>query len=239
MLLEQTKPFLTAYWHNLINITYAISPTLLTSYLPKGVTLATKDGKAFVSLVAFSFEETKVKGIKIPFHVNFPEINLRFYVNYKGKVAVCFINEFVPKQCIALVANKLYNEPYIAYPMKVSTEVNEKQQELTISHQITKRKQVHRLKAIVSTQSYTPESNTIAHYFKEHDLGLGIDKKGRTLYYRVEHPIWAIYPIKEYIVQMDFEQLYGKPWGILNTLEPLHILVAKGSKIAVYPPQIS
>ena len=45
------KPFLTAGWTNLINITYAVPPEMLFPYLPKGVEPDIINGKAFVSLV--------------------------------------------------------------------------------------------------------------------------------------------------------------------------------------------
>ena len=113
------NPFLTAHWRNLINLTYRVPPSLLKQHVPKGVELDIQEGDAFVSLVAFEFLNTKVKGLKIPFHVDFPEINLRYYVKYKGKNAVCFIREFVPKYCIATIANRLYNEPYLSIPYEM------------------------------------------------------------------------------------------------------------------------
>ena len=107
-----SSKFLTATWARLLNLTYGVDPKLLEPHVPPGVDLDVIDGQAFVSLVAFDFLDTKVKGIKLPFHVNFPEINLRYYLKYKGKTGVAFIKEFVPKFCIAFVADKIYNEPY-------------------------------------------------------------------------------------------------------------------------------
>lgn len=62
------------------------------------------------------FVNTKILGIKIPFHANFEEVNLRFYVkrleNNIWKRGVVFIKEIVPKPAITLVANTMYNENY-------------------------------------------------------------------------------------------------------------------------------
>ncbi|HJY65028.1 MAG TPA: DUF2071 domain-containing protein [Ignavibacteria bacterium] len=74
------KLFLKARWEHLILVTYKVDPDILTQYLPKGLELDTIDGDAFVSVVGFNFHDTTVKGLRVPFHVNFPEINLRFYV---------------------------------------------------------------------------------------------------------------------------------------------------------------
>ena len=74
------RKFLTAKWHDLIMANYEVSPKLLESRVPLGTTLDFHDRKCFVSLVAFMFLETRVLKIPVPFHVNFEEVNLRFYV---------------------------------------------------------------------------------------------------------------------------------------------------------------
>lgn len=229
------QPFLTAHWRNLINLTYRVPPSLLKKYVPKGVTLDVQAGDAFVSLVAFEFLNTKVKGVKIPFHVNFPEINLRFYVKYKGENAVCFIREYVPKYCIALIANKLYNEPYRAIDMTCATQTNSKH--IQVIHELQCQNQNFSLQLTAQNAPYTPPIHSTEHYFKEHDLGLGIDRKGRTLSYQVEHPVWEIYPVESYNLQIDFGVLYGQAWAFLNEAKPFNVLFAKGSDIAVFPPK--
>src|SRR5687767_14935752 len=77
------RPFLTAEWRKLIMANYIIEPDLLKKYLPLKTELDLWNDKCYVSLVGFMFQDVRVKGLRIPFHVNFPEINLRFYVRYK------------------------------------------------------------------------------------------------------------------------------------------------------------
>ena len=68
--------FLTAHWKNLIFINYKITAELLYEYLPAHMELDDYRGQYYVSVVAFKFHDTRLKGVKIPFHVNFDEINL-------------------------------------------------------------------------------------------------------------------------------------------------------------------
>jgi uncharacterized protein YqjF (DUF2071 family) len=72
--------FLNAEWRKLAIANYVIDPATLANYLPAGTELDLWEGKYYVSLVGFMFKNTKLLGIKIPFHVNFEEVNLRFYV---------------------------------------------------------------------------------------------------------------------------------------------------------------
>ena len=60
------------------------------------------------------FENVKVLEIKVPFHTNFEEVNLRFYVKRFDdgiwKRDAVFIEEIVPKHAITIFANILYKE---------------------------------------------------------------------------------------------------------------------------------
>ena len=77
-------PFLTAKWLDLCLVTWRIPADVLRPYLPQGTEPDRRPGDpddvAYVSYVAFRFLDTKVKGIKIPLHTDFPEVNLRAYV---------------------------------------------------------------------------------------------------------------------------------------------------------------
>jgi len=78
--MKEKAVFLTAEWEYLAMLNYEIPHEILAPYLPKGTELDLFEGKALASMVGFLFNNTKVFGIKWPFHTNFEEVNLRFYV---------------------------------------------------------------------------------------------------------------------------------------------------------------
>src|ERR1700733_4846171 len=108
------KRFLQAQWTNLLMLNYEVDPEILKPYLPPATELDLWQGKALVSMVGFLFKNTRVFGVKWPLHVNFEEVNLRFYVRHfngtEWKRGAVFISEIVPKRVISLMANTLYNE---------------------------------------------------------------------------------------------------------------------------------
>ncbi|MFN3963136.1 MAG: DUF2071 domain-containing protein, partial [Fimbriimonadaceae bacterium] len=65
------RPFLTAAWRNLVVVNWEVSPDLLVPLVPAGTVLDFYEDRALVSLVAFQFLETRVRGVAIPAHVNF------------------------------------------------------------------------------------------------------------------------------------------------------------------------
>lgn len=228
------KPFLTATWSHLLNLTYRVPPALLQSHVPKGTSLEVQDGSAFVSLVAFDFLDTRVRGIRIPFHVNFPEINLRYYLRQGEQRGVAFLKEYVPRHAIAWVARGLYNEPYRATPMKSSVAVSE--EDFSIRHTFRYQKVRNELVAHAGNTLSVPGPDSLIHFFKEHEWGYGTDHKGRTLCYQVKHPVWEVFDLRSWELAVDFGVLYGPEWAFLSEEEPYCACLAKGSRIEVYPP---
>lgn len=227
------RVFLTAEWRNLILITYKIPQEILTPHLPAGLELDTIEGNAFASLVAFDFINTRVKGRRIPFHINFPEINLRFYVKEKetGRRGVVFIREFVPRFFISLIANRIYNEPYRSIKMKSAISVNDAVQ---VRHNIKYKRREFFVTAEGKNEPYIPGEDSKEHFFKEHSWGYGVNRRGETLVYRVEHPEWKVYPLITCDNNFDFSFLYGAKWSFLNGAEPYSVMLAEGSGIKVY-----
>ena len=103
-------------------LNYEVEPSLL-SPCPPGTTLDSFKGRTYVSLVGFRFCHTKLLGcFPVPFHTNFDEVNLRFYVRRKeggdDRRGVVFIAEVVPRRAIATTARLVYGENYTHLPMK-------------------------------------------------------------------------------------------------------------------------
>ena len=114
--------FLAADWNRLVMFNFPIDPSDLAKFTPRGTEVDTWAGSTYISLVGFRFLNTRVKGLALPFHRNFEEINLRFYVRYRGaegwRRGVVFVREVVPRRAIAAVAKWLYNENYVACPTR-------------------------------------------------------------------------------------------------------------------------
>ncbi len=122
MKVTPVRTFLTAEWRHLLMVNYVVDPDVLKPRVPAGTELDAWNGTVYASIVGFNFLNTRVKRVAIPFHVNFEEINLRFYVRRKDATGwrrgVVFVKEIVPKPAIAWVARTLYNEPYVALPTR-------------------------------------------------------------------------------------------------------------------------
>jgi len=117
------RPFLTAEWRYLVMLNYEVDVTALAPLVPAGTVLDLWQGRALVSVVGFRFLDTRLRGVAVPFHRNFEEVNLRFYVRREvsdgpARRGVVFVRELVPRVAIASLARWAYNEPYRAVPMR-------------------------------------------------------------------------------------------------------------------------
>jgi uncharacterized protein YqjF (DUF2071 family) len=227
------RPFLTARWSHLCLLTYAVPPSLLQNRVPPGLELDTRDGQAFVSLVAFDFLDTRVLGVSCPGFRNFPEINLRFYVHRGSERGVVFVREFVPQRFVAWVARTVYNEPYYAAPMRST--LRDEPDRITVEHSLTYGGRTQTLTVSGSKPAVRPVETSTEHFFKEHQWGYGIDRRGRGIRYEVQHPVWEVYPVLSYHLDWDWAGVYGTEWKLLDGKEPYSTVLALGSEVAVFP----
>lgn len=233
------KAFLTAEWRNLVMMNFVVSEELLKPHLPKDVVLDAFEGKCYVSFVAFHFLNTKVKGIGFPFHKDFAEINLRFYVRYKDgnevKRGVVFISELVPKPAIVWVARIFYKEKYTY--TRIKSKVEEQAAVRSLYFEWGKQLQ-HKLtvETAAAVLPITPGSKE--EFIFEHYWGYTSLSPTRTGEYSVQHPRWNIYPVTDFSYTIDFKQLYGDVFAFLNELQPDSLFVAEGSEVSVYERKI-
>ncbi len=226
--------FLTAEWRKLAIINYEINPEILKPYLPKGTELDFYKGKCLVSLVGFMFLNTKLLGISVPFHKNFEEVNLRFYVkkleNGIWKRGVVFIKEIVPKKALSLVANTFYNENYCTLSMTHS--IIEFDNVLSVSYGW----QTSKLNTITldaeNIQGEMIEGSDFE-FITEHYFGF-TKTNNQTSEYEVKHPKWNFYEVKNYEIQVDFKENYGSDFSFLNDAKPISVMLAEGSEIEVH-----
>lgn len=226
------QKFLTARWQDLIMVNYSVDPSLLEPRLPAGTELDLQDGKCFVSLVGFMFLDTRVLGIPIPFHINFEEVNLRYYVKRElpneTRRAVCFVKEIVPRIAISTVARVLYGEPYECWTM------SHERSGTTVSYDWSKGDRRNHMSVQIDQSVGTPPEGSHGEFIIEHYWGYTKRGDGRVDEYKVEHPKWELFSVRNEVIDVDLGRTYGDEFAFLNKEKPYSVLLAKGSEVAVY-----
>jgi len=233
------QKLLIAEWRKLILANYEIDPGILKKYLPAGTELDTWENKYYISLVGFMVLKTKLHGFRIPFHSNFPEVNLRFYVRYRSgndwRRGVVFINQFVPKHAITFVANKFYKERFVTFPLNHKCEIDNK---LTVGYYWKKDQQWNKMEVTADPGLRELRSLSKEEFITERYWGYSSIDKNKTTEFRVEHPRWNIYPIERYSIDSNFKTLYGNDFGSLNDTQPASVFLAEGSPATIFTKKI-
>ncbi len=185
--------FLQAEWRKLAMANYAVEPKVLQPFLPNKTEFDFWNNTCYLSLVGFMFLNTKLKGFKIPFHSNFEEVNLRFYVHFKDGVewkrGVVFIKEIVPKPALTFVANTIYHENYETMPM--AHRWTKESDQLSVEYR-WKKKSWNSFLVKTSATPFAIASGSEEEFITEHYWGYTQIKK-KTSEYGVEHPRWEVY----------------------------------------------
>lgn len=229
--------FLTAEWRKLAIANYEVEPSLLEGFLPPGTELDIWRGRCYASLVGFMFKQVRVLGFRVPFHTEFEEVNLRFYVRHRAqgewRRGVVFVREFVPKAAVTWVANTLYQEHYETLPMGHHwRQRGDGNQEIGYDWEKNGRRHSFHLDAGLVPQAMPPGSES--EFITEHYWGYTKNGNGQsTLEYQVTHPRWEVYKVNKHAIDVDFGLLYGQHFEPLNLLRPSSVMLAEGSAITI------
>ena len=237
---EHRRVFLSAEWRNLVMVNYEVDAGVLVPWLPAGVELDAWQGRTLVSLVGFEFRGTRVLGMSVPGHRDFPEVNLRFYVHRKveggWRRGVVFVKELVPRRAIAWMARRLYGEHY------ETTRMNGASWRVSglgegpdwTTHVRYWWRGGGRWEGVFAEAKGEPQfasEDSRAAFITDHSYGYSVCR-GRTLEYEVEHPPWRVLESCQVKVDCDLGRLYGKSFG-LALKEPCSAFVAGGSPVVV------
>ena len=231
--------FLTAEWRDLAMLNYLVEPSVLAPLVPAGTELDRWNGATFLSVVGFMFLDTRILGVPVPFHRNFEEVNLRFYVRRKApegwRRGVVFVKELVPRIAIAWTARALYNENYEAVPMshRVDRCTSNSRNAASVSYSWQFRSQPQWMTILTEGESEPIGAGAQQEFITEHYWGYSRQRDGGTLEYRVEHPRWCVWTARESHLECDTAGLYGEVFRPFLSVPPASAFVADGSPVTV------
>jgi uncharacterized protein YqjF (DUF2071 family) len=229
--------FLSAEWRDLVMLNYEVDPSLLHRYVPPGTLLDSFQGRTYISLVGFRFCQTKLLGhFSVPFHADFDEVNLRFYVRRTegsdDRRGVVFIAEVVPRRAIATIARLLYGENYTCHPMRHYFETEESGRRAEYQWQIDNR--WCKLWAQTVGAPERPEEGSLEQFITEHYWGYSTQRSGGCLEYHVSHVPWQVWATATRGFEGEANTLYGSGLGAVLQRHPDCAFVADGSPVIVF-----
>jgi uncharacterized protein YqjF (DUF2071 family) len=232
------RTFLTAEWRHLLMLNYRVERELLQPFVPAGTILDTHQGVAYVSVVGFLFLKTRVLGVPLPFHQDFEELNLRFYVRRFAEGAwrrgVVFIKEIVPKPAIAIVARIAYGENYVSLPMRHRMDLRSDGSLAALEYRWEFNGRWNNVNARTTGEWFESAPGSLEDFITEHFWGYAKQPGGSCVEYQVEHPRWRLWRTEHAALDCDAAALYGEPFTTALNPPPASSFVAEGSAVTVF-----
>jgi uncharacterized protein YqjF (DUF2071 family) len=232
----ERSPILTAEWRHVAMFNYVVDPAVLEPHVPAGTHLDLWEGRAVVSVVALRFLRMRVLWLPVPFHRDYPQVNLRFYVarDQPGgaiRRGVVFLRELVPRRLLATAARWGNNEPYAAAPIYSAVAPGDGRPVVRYSWHLGGQR--HGLEAEAVDDAATAPGGSEAEFITCRHWGYTRQRDGSTSELEVRHPSWTVWPARGTLApDPDARRLVPGLEGHADS-----VLIADGSPVTVFRPR--
>lgn len=109
-------------WSNLSFTHYEVDAKELKKLVPGNLKIDTYKGRAFIGIVTLEMTSGNLNYLPLPLYQAFPQVNVRTYVNCKGKRGIYFISIDADHRLGSALAQLLFGLPY--YKANINWEKN-------------------------------------------------------------------------------------------------------------------
>lgn len=182
-------------WSELLFAHWSVEPDLVASRLPAGVTLDTREGKAWVGVVPFLMSKVAPRLCPpIPLLSRFLELNVRTYVTVDGKPGVWFFSLDAESRVAVRTARATFNLPYMDATMSMKTQ-QDGRIEYT-SHRTHRGEPAAEYAASYAASGPFKEAETgsLEHWLTARYCLYSASRRGRIYRGEIDHPPWSLAP---------------------------------------------
>jgi uncharacterized protein len=221
-------------WSELLFAHWQVDPDRLFPLLPQGLTLDTRNGKAWIGVVPFLMSDVAPRCCpSVPKLSRFLELNVRTYVIHNEKPGVWFFSLDATSRIAVRMARAAFHLPYMDATMSIA-----KSDSATIDYRSCR---THRGQAVVEFDAsygalgepFCAEPGTLEHWLTARYCLYSSDRKGRLYRGEIDHPPWILSQAQW---QVGCNTM-GLPLGLELTEAP-HLLYAQPITVRAWMLQI-
>lgn len=179
-------------WHDLLFAHWAFAPSEIQRLLPKGITLDTFEGQAWIGVVPFRMSDVAPRWIPaIPWMSAFPELNVRTYVVANGKPGVWFFSLDATNPIAVRVARTMFHLPYMDATMSVEKVGDWYNYRSVRTHRNAPAASfVGRYRP--TSETFHSQRDTLEHWLTARYCLYTTDRNGRVLRGEIDHKPWSL-----------------------------------------------
>ena len=214
-------------------VTWRVDPAMVANRIPPGCQPDLWEGKVPLTLVGVKFSNVAVKGMSWPWHDQFPEVNLRTYVQGPQGPGVFFLGELVPKFWVAWLARRSFGEPYQKAKVWMEERIRLGEPEITYHWETPER--ANRISVKAGADLQPPPSGGLEAFLLHRHRGYNARAGGTT--YAVSHEAWKVREVRRFAVDCPTGTPFGSVFAPVFRTEPDSVLYADGSPVSVGFPR--
>ena len=229
--------FMFQGWHDLLFAHWPVPQESLAPGLPRGLSLDTFQGQAWISLVPFRMTRVRPRGLPpLPWLSSFPELNLRTYVVAREeateKPGVWFFSLDAANPVAVAVARWLFHLPYFRARMACVPEGEAVRYWSQRTHRSAP-PAVFQARYGPSGPVYRTQPGSLEEWLTERYCLYAADGQGRLYRTEIHHAPWPVQPAWAEIQVNSVAQAAGIP---LPETPPL-LQFARRLDVVAWPPE--
>ena len=181
-------------WTNLAFLHWPVDPAIVRPLVPAQLSLDTFDGQAWVGVVPFRMEDTRVRFTPaVPGLSEFPELNVRTYVRVGDRAGVWFFSLDAGNPVAVRGARWLYNLPYFDAEMSIEARGEGVAYR---SERVHRDAPPARFRAVYEPVGpvYMATPGTLDHFLVERYCLFNVDRNGDAGFMDIHHHPWPLQP---------------------------------------------
>jgi uncharacterized protein len=217
-------------WCDLLFAHWPVAADRLRPFVPSALTLQEFEGTAWLGVVPFRMEGVMRRPLPdLPWVSAFPELNVRTYVEHRGRAGVWFLSLDATNPLVVWAARRFFHLPYFRARMRLSPGGHQ-------VHYQSRRNSDARVGFEAEfgpvSDPYLAEAGTLDHFLTERYCLFAQSPDGRLTRTDVHHAPW---PLQRAQATIHANSMTA-PYDLAMSPAPAHLLFARRLDVVVWSP---
>jgi uncharacterized protein len=180
-------------WHDLLFAHWPIAPDVMRERVPRQLAPDTFDGSAWIAIVPFIMSNSRPRISPLAM-ADFPELNVRTYVTYRGKPGIYFFSLDTTSDLLVRGARTFVSLPYFRARMSATVDENGWTRYTSARTHRGAARATWSARYRPTGVAAPPQPGTLEHFLTERYCLYSVTRRGTVVRCEVHHAPWPLQP---------------------------------------------